>query len=342
VPQATGAPDFRGGAPRFNRVDPTTGPRRRRWLRRAALVLLGSWVVLTCTAQFYVAATDSPWPPPQGLRFVTTDGAPTRYLSWGPTTGPDVVLVHGAFESADTWRPVARLLAGRARVEAYDLFGYGYSARTGHYGPEALANQLAAFLAARHLRHPILVGHSLGAGVIARFVLDHPGVAAAVVFVDGDGLSLSFPGAAWLPRLVQEPYRSALFELVVRSDRILQGIWHSACGPNCPPLTASQLDQVRRPLLQPGAEQALLTIAAQPIVGVTVAQRARLHGTVTARVVWGSSDLNSISGNPFSTARALGAPPPTILAGTGHLSLWSDPAGVAAVIAELLPTPRTR
>jgi len=311
---------------------------RRAGLPRTALLLAAVCVLASVTAASvaYVLATDTPAPVPSGLTFVRTGPMMTRYQAWGAPSSHPVVLVHGAFESVATWRPVARLLSPVAHVEAYDLEGYGYTEHVGPYTTASLAAQLAAFLDARHLVHPVLVGHSLGAGVIARFVLDHPGRAAGVVFVDGDGLSVTFPGT-WVPNALPEPFRTAAYRAVVRNRALLSTIFGLACGPNCPTLTPAQLTDVQRPLLVAGAEQALLAYVSRPVVGVTEGELIHVASpSLAAAVVFGAEDNENAPGAPTATAARIGAPPPVVIPGCGHLSLWSHPGAVAAVVTGLL------
>ena len=287
---------------------------------------------MTGIAQIYVLSTDRPAKVPSGLTFVRTGTYETRYQAWGPTGGDPIVLLHGAFESVAYWQPLARVLARRHHVEAYDLMGYGYTEHVGPYTTEALATQLFWFLQARHLEHPILVGHSLGAGVVARFVLDHPDVAAGIVFLDGDGLQLSFPGQQ-LIHLVINPYRTAIFRFAVRSQALVRRAFAVACGPNCAPLTSQQLQAVQRPFEVAGAEQALMAYAARPIVGVQVSdlRRVRAEG-IPSLVVFGSNDFQFSPGDAALTARRLGAPAPVMVKGAGHLSMWSSPSQVASTL----------
>jgi pimeloyl-ACP methyl ester carboxylesterase len=288
---------------------------------------------VTLIAAVYDAETGRPVLAPAGLHFVTTGTYLTRYQAWGPQTSVvPVVLVHGAFESVDYWAPVARLLARSTHVEAYDLEGYGYTQRVGPYTAHALATQLFDFLRARHLRHAVLVGHSLGAGVIAQFVLEHPRIAKGIVFVDGDGLSEHFP-ATGLVRWIPNIYLTALYRFAVRDQSLVSLIFRSACGPHCPPVTDQVLTMVERPFEVAGAQQALLAYASQPIVGVSVSQLREVGRVgVPARVIFGSDDTEYSSSTPRVTAKRLGAPAPSIIDGAGHLSLWSSPDRVARVI----------
>ena len=300
-----------------------------RWLAVVAASVLAA---LTCSAQWYVWATDTPASVPSGLTFVRTGQYLTRFHTWGAPSADPVVLVHGAFESVTTWAPVAERLAPTRHVEAYDLEGYGYTQRVGPYTTESLATQLVAFLAARHLDHPVLVGHSLGAGVIARCVLDHPGVAAGVVFLDGDGLSVTIPGT-WVPGELPEPFRTALLRGVLRSDALVSTVFGLACGPGCPTLTPGQTAAVRRPFEMAGAERALLAFTGRPVVGVTASELGRIRSSgLPALVVFGAEDPEYRADAPARTAARIGAPHPTLIANCGHLSLWSHPTQVAAAV----------
>jgi pimeloyl-ACP methyl ester carboxylesterase len=295
-------------------------------------VSVGLVASVTLIAAVYDAETSRPTLAPTGLSFVRTGAYLTRYESWGRSSANPVVLVHGAFESVDYWKPVATLLSRMTHVEAYDLEGYGYTQRVGPYDASALATQLYEFLRARHLDHPVLVGHSLGAGVIARFVLEYPRVAAGIVFLDGDGLSLGYPATQlvrWIPNL----YMTALYRYAVRNDFLVAAIFRGACGPRCPAVTAAVLAMVQRPFEVARAQSALLAYAAQPLVGVSVAQLRRIKRLgIRARVIFGADDTEYSSATPRLTAQRLGAPAPEIIAGAGHLSLWSSPGPVAAAI----------
>jgi pimeloyl-ACP methyl ester carboxylesterase len=316
---------------------PSARPRRwRRLLKRLGIALLALLVVLTATSLIYNAATNARAAPPAGLMYVRTGAVQTRYRVWGDSSlaGPAIVLIHGAFESADTWEPLAALLARDHHVEAYDVKGYGYTQREGPYSVEALAQQLNDFLTARGLVRPILVAHSSGAGVVARFVLDHPTAAGGIVFVDGDALASGV--TTWPARLLLDPWRTTLLRLVIHSDRVIRSVYSAACGPSCPKLDAAGLDQWRRPFEVAGAEQAIWDMLAAGIPGLPADQVARIAALhVPAAVVFGAQDGEFSAASPAQTAQRIGAPAPTIIPGAGHLSFISHPDAVAAVVEQL-------
>jgi lipase len=104
-----------------------------------------------------------------------------------------VLAAHGITASHMGWRAVAReLLARRPGVclLAPDLRGRGRSAAVGPpYGMAVHVADLLAVLDDAGVRRAVLVGHSMGAFVVARLAAERPERAGAVVLVDG-GLRL--------------------------------------------------------------------------------------------------------------------------------------------------------
>lgn len=312
------------------------GGRGWRWLKRIGLGLLAAWVALTGFSFIYNAATAGRARVPAGLSYVQTGDVQTRYRVWGDPSAPGsaIVLIHGAFESADTWDPLARVLAQTHHVEAYDVKGFGYTQRKRPYTVQALADQLDTFLTARGLVRPILVGHSSGAGVIARFVLDHPDRAGGIVFIDGDAIYGAV--TTWLPKILLDPWRTTLLRLFVHSDSFIRALYGQACGSGCPKLDAAGVDQWRRPFEVAGAEQAIWDMLGTGIPGVPVDQVARIAGLhMPAAVVFGAGDHQFSKDSPQQTAQRIGAPSPTVIPGAGHLSFIGHPDEVAAAIEQL-------
>ncbi|MCP2342719.1 alpha/beta fold hydrolase [Actinomadura rupiterrae] len=162
----------------------TQRPRLRKWSRRLLVAVVGLIVTATLFSLGYNAATSGRARLPADLRFVSADGIRTRYRTWG-SSGPPIVLVHGAAESSDTWGRFADLLAAGHRVYALDLTGWGYSERRGPYDADREAAQLLGLLDALHLDRATLVGHSTGAAVVAAAALHAPARVSGLVFLDG-------------------------------------------------------------------------------------------------------------------------------------------------------------
>ena len=136
---------------------------------RTALAIGLVMLVLTTVASFaYNLATDSAARRPAGLQVINAGGVDTRYRSWG-TTGSPVVLVPGAFETADTFARLGMALGTDHRVFALDLAGTGYSQPIGpiQRGAPRRSSSLPWWrtLGLTGADAPVLVGHSSGAAV---------------------------------------------------------------------------------------------------------------------------------------------------------------------------------
>ena len=99
---------------------PARGRPRRRWRARAwrfarwfLLTGIVLAVALTAASFGYNLSTNGPVPRPSGLLMASGGGFDTRYLEWG-ATGTPIVLVPGAFETADTFAALGPVLGRRS------------------------------------------------------------------------------------------------------------------------------------------------------------------------------------------------------------------------------------
>lgn len=289
-------------------------------------------VALTGASFGYNLATDGPVPRPSGLRMVSAGGFDTRYRSWG-TSGSPVVLVPGAFETADTFAALGAVLGRDHRVFAMDLTGTGYSVASPPFDASHMASQLLAFLAAERLTGadvPLLVGHSSGAAVVGLAALRGRHVASGVVFLDGDATPLAVQSFAG--RLLINPFRTTLLRLALSSSWLIRQLYHAQCGPACPPLTAAGVQTWRQPLQQPGFGSAIAYTAQHGIPSMPSAQLAQLRAApLPKRVIVGAHDPQLPAAEAAQAAARIGAPQPTAVPGR-HLTMISSSRQVAAAI----------
>lgn len=100
----------------------------------------------------------------------TNDGTNLFYKDWG--TGKPIVFVHGWCINCDSWEYVMNALPQYGvRCVAYDQRGCGRSDQpwTG-YDYNSLADDLATLINQLELNEITLVGHSMGCGVITRYL----------------------------------------------------------------------------------------------------------------------------------------------------------------------------
>lgn len=316
----------------------STRTHSRRRIRRAVTILLGLAIVLSAltidSAAFNLVTQDRPGRP-AGLTYVRTGDVQTRFRTWG-TAGTAVVLVPGAFETADTFDALGEQLATDHRVFSLDLTGTGYSQPVPPYTVDHFTEQVLGLLAAEHLTGddaPVLVGHSSGAAIAGLTALRSGGQVAGVMFLDGDARPFPVPG--FLQALVVDPFRTTFLRIGLSPDWILRVVYDRQCGPLCPELTAAGVDAWRRPLQQPGSEAAMWRMIDTGIPILTAEQTDMLRASPVAKsVVGGVDDPQFGRGAADAVAARIGAPPPTFLPGR-HLTMISSPVELAAAIDAL-------
>ncbi|MDH6180217.1 pimeloyl-ACP methyl ester carboxylesterase [Microbacteriaceae bacterium SG_E_30_P1] len=112
--------------------------------------------------------------------------APLLHVASDVGEGPVVVLLHGIASSASTFRRVIPQLEGRYRCISLELLGFGGSpAPAGAtYTIEEHVASIAATIRSLSLREPfILVGHSLGSLLAARYAAQNPARVSRLVLV---------------------------------------------------------------------------------------------------------------------------------------------------------------
>ena len=307
----------------------------RRWGRRLLLALLVLVVLVTLAAVVYDLATNGREQSATDLYhgpFVRVDGTTLAYRSWGRHGSP-VVLLGGAAESSWVWHDVGPLLArGGHRVFALDLPPWGYSQRRGPYTMPHWLQLVRGFEQRLHIRRPVLVGHSLGAGVAAAAGLAHPHQVEGVVLLDGD--ALAFGGdRAWLADLLVYPYYTAVYRLLTGSDWIVGRAVRNAWGPKRAPTGHATVAQFERPFRVQGTDSALKDLVAGGIPGLTLQQLARLR--VPRAVIWGAEDTVDSLASGRATAAALRTRL-QLVPRSGHLSMLAAPRATAERILRFI------
>lgn len=127
----------------------------------------------------------------------TTDGTQLFVSDWGPADRPPVVFAHAWGLTGDMWSlQVPDLVDAGFRCVTYDRRGHGRSDRSrGGYDLDTLADDLAAVIDTLDLEQAVLVGHSMGAQEVVRYLARH-GTGRAI------GVVLSAPAT---PVLQQGP-----------------------------------------------------------------------------------------------------------------------------------------
>lgn len=116
------------------------------------------------------------------------------YMDVAPATAPSgrtVVLLHGKNFCAATWESAITALAGAGfRVIAPDQVGFCKSEKPAHYqfSFAQLAANTRGLLESLDIRQAVVVGHSMGGMLAARYALQYPDAVEHLVLVNPIGL----------------------------------------------------------------------------------------------------------------------------------------------------------
>lgn len=169
---------------------------------------------------------------------VPVEGGTLHVAVHGPASGRPVVLaVHGITASHMAWGAVTRELGDRVTVLAVDLRGRGASTTSPPHGIGQHVDDLLRVLDHLEVVRPLLLGHSMGAYVVAALAAKRPERAAAVVLVDG-GLPLPMPEGVDPDAVLEATLGPALARLrqTYESPEAYRAFWRQhpafACRPD--------------------------------------------------------------------------------------------------------------
>ncbi len=143
------------------------------------------------------------WPHREASRFVEVGGLHWHVQRWAhrpagrpagaaDSSAPTLLLIHGTGASTHSWRSLAPLLAEHFEVVACDLPGHAFTSMPPAWQLTlpGMAQALGALMSELRLAPALVVGHSAGAAIGARMILDGHIAPAALVSLCGAFLPL--------------------------------------------------------------------------------------------------------------------------------------------------------
>ena len=112
---------------------------------------------------------------------------PTRFSVVVEGTGPDLILIPGLTSSRHVFDQAVAGLGGHYRVHRIQVAGFGGEpARGNAAGPvlEPVVEELHAYIAANHLRRPMVAGHSVGGLMTLMLAQHYPEDVSRALIVD--------------------------------------------------------------------------------------------------------------------------------------------------------------
>jgi abhydrolase domain-containing protein 6 len=254
---------------------------------------------------------------------------------------PTVVMVHGFTGSKENWYPLAARLHDRYRLVIPDLPGWGESQRIAgaDYGFKAQAARLADFLRAiRREGSPIiLLGHSMGGGIVAITAAEHPDLVARVALIDAAGVR--FNDNAFGIEVLADRNPFAVYD-AASLQRYLDTVFYDRAAQPVIPWPASQSVIDWRIAQAPFEQQVLDRIGRSDERFLPGEMAASIRQP--ALLLWCRQDRVI---DPSAMALYAQKMPQAIqvsLDGCGHMSIMEKPDEVAAAVAQLIRqgTPR--
>jgi pimeloyl-ACP methyl ester carboxylesterase len=255
------------------------------------------------------------------------------YIACERSAGMPVVMLHGIGSNAQSFAPLMQALDRRHPTLAWDAPGYGESEALAVEWPDAgdYAAVLNRLLAHLELSRCVLLGHSLGTLIAARFALICPRQVVALVLISpalgyGTEKGAALPSAVAdrldeLDRLGAEKFAAA------RAPRLL-------ADPGGHPDVLHAVERAMAAIRRPSYDQAARMLAG----GRLLADAAKIQ--VPTAVLVGSQDTLT----PPAIARRVYAalPGPSQrhayreIATAGHAVCQEQPAEIARAIAEFV------
>ena len=127
---------------------------------------------------------------------------------WSGGTGPTLVLLHGAGDSAGTYATAAGRLVAKYRLVIPDLAGHGHSVPAA--GPISIGDVITGLEAVMQQgpQDPaVILGNSLGAWAALLYARQHPDRVARLVLVNGGALVGDRPDLSLMPKSRAEAQR---------------------------------------------------------------------------------------------------------------------------------------
>ncbi|PWE18661.1 alpha/beta hydrolase [Marinicauda salina] len=187
--------------------------------------------------------------PPEG-RFIAVEGTRLHYRETGPADAEPVLVLHGASSNLNEPRVALEDALLEYRVIWLDRPGLGWSERPdGDWSPEREAALIAAFLDAVGIERAAVIGHSWGAAITLRLMMDHPDRTKGAVLI-APAVRAWVGEAAWYNRVTLWPVAGTVMTRAIAptigASRLADGA-AEAFSPE--PVPENYVERTRLPLI---------------------------------------------------------------------------------------------
>jgi pimeloyl-ACP methyl ester carboxylesterase len=214
-------------------------------------------------------------------------GVSTAVLEGGD--GPPIVLLPAPGEFAALWMRVIPDLVTTHRVIAPDLPGSGASVSDGPPNSRSVLTWLGELIAQTCEVPPVLVGHTAGGALAARFAVEHGDRLDRLVLVDSSGLAPFRPAAKMVLSMIpvflrptERPVDRAFRHCFVDMDAV-----RAEMGERWDRMVAYALDRFRTPSVKAAGR----SLGPRLVSAIPSEDLARI--AVPTTLVWGRHDVGA-------------------------------------------------
>jgi magnesium chelatase accessory protein len=277
------------------------------------------------------------WPNSQHSQFIHTSDVRWHVQIFGE--GPPLLLLHGLGSSTHTWRGMAPFLSKHYRLIAVDTPGHAFSSIPSTSGAtfEGMAKSLRELLDTLRIWPTAVMGHSAGACLAAKLLLNTPNMPApALVALNPAWLPLPglanwmFPVSAKLIAL--NPLSAWLFAKHMTKDLVIQKIL-SSTGSH---LSEADIFFYRVLMQSPAHLKGVLQMMSHWNLGKLPEQLSQLRGRVLIQA--GINDLTIPFGHAVTSHHKITQSQLHPLSDLGHLAHEEKPQACAEQILDWLAT----
>jgi magnesium chelatase accessory protein len=275
------------------------------------------------------------WPYSQHSQFVQTPGVTWHVQRFG--SGPPLLLLHGLGSSTHTWRGMAPRLAMHFSLIAVDIPGHAFSTLDNSASSDfdGMTRSLRQLLDALNIWPAAIVGHSAGACLAAKLILDADDfsppalIALNPAWLPLPGLShWLFPASAKLVAL--NPLSAWLFARHLSKEYVIEKIL-SGTGSK---LSPDDVFYYRVLMQSPAHLKGVLRMMSHWDLGRLPSQLPLLKGRVLIQA--GRLDKTIPFGHALTSHRKIPGSSLDQLPGLGHLAHEEDPQTCAQHILNWL------
>lgn len=150
------------------------------------------------------------WPGREASSFATLNGIKWHYQTFGE--GPVLLLVHGTAAASHSWHPLIPQLAEHFTVINLDLPGHGFTSRPAaeRFVMTEMASDLADLLDHLDYQPDLVIGHSAGAALLARMIVDEHIDPQALISISGSFIRRQGPLARFFSPVARWIFESDL------------------------------------------------------------------------------------------------------------------------------------